>query len=55
MIIYMQISHGPGPVWSRSRVSRTENLLCMKFRMKSICKISLGMGVTFRDESNDNN
>ena len=28
---------------------------CMEYKMKSICETSSGMGVIFRDESNDGN
>ena len=29
--------------------------ICMEYSMKSICEIFIGIGVTFRDESNDGN
>ena len=35
--------------------SREENLACMEYWMKSICKTFSGMSVIFRDESNDGN
>ena len=45
-----------GLVWMRARIlALEENLSRMKDWMKSICKKILGMGVTFRDESNDSN
>ena len=43
-----------GLVWMRARIlALEENLFRMKDWMKSICKFFLGMGVTFRDESNE--
>ena len=45
-----------GLVWFGATIlALEENLSHMKDKMKSICKIFLDMGVTFRDESNDVN
>ena len=45
-----------GLVWRvLEHANREKNLTRMDYYKKSICKISLQVGVTFRDESNDNN
>jgi len=38
-----------------AHVFREKKFACMKYQKKSICKTFSDMGVTFRDESNDDN
>jgi len=40
---------------SLAHASREKNLTCMESKIKFICKTFLGIGVTFRDESNYGN